>query len=424
MLKPPLEACARTILSILAISWVTAAPLFASSIRLYDPLPIRNDEMGFSVAADAGVAVVGIRLADNPENSGSILVFDSTTGPGWPVFGPFKSPTPTVNGEFGRDLAYRDGEIFVGNGDKVYRLVRDPLLAGNWIHTSEILPPANAQSFGWALAVSGDDLVVGEPTGLVGTNQPCGRAHVYHFEAGAWSLQGTLETPSDCPPAPGSDSFGFSVSISGDTVAVGTLVGKVHLFNRVAGVWQHELKIDPAPEAEDDFSEFGRAVAIDGERLLAGSGKLTASSDPGNRAYIYERTSPGHWTQAAVLIANVPTPILQHGYAVALRGDLAAVGSTKVNLAAPGFPAVAGAVYLFGRQADGSWPQIRRDVGIQCLAFGSALDFDGDTLWVGDPLATFNNMCCYGAAYTIELGPVFSNGFESGNTTAWSSTVP
>ena len=425
MLRPQSGARRRKIVfSVLLLAQVGCLPLLAGRVKLYDPQPVHSDEFGTAVAADAGVAVVGIPLADGPTDSGAILIFDSTAGPGWPASGPFKAPTPSPNERFGANVAYRDGDIFVSGAGQVYHLVRDPVLTGNWIHAAALLPPVASSTFGNDLAIDGDTLVVGDFTGYVTPTQPCGLAHVFHFEGGAFVHQATLGTASDCPSGPGGDAFGISVAISGDTIAVGTLQGKVHLFHRVAGVWQHEAKIDPAPEAGDDLTEFGRAVAVDGERLLAGSGKLTTSPDPGNRAYIYERQSLGNWQRAAVLIADVATPILFHGYSVALRGDRAIVGSTKSDFNAIGFPGNTGATYHFERQADGSWPQTRRDVGVDGAAFGGDLDFDGDRLWVGDRWATINFNCCFGAAYTIDLGPVFTDGFEGGTTAGWSATVP
>ena len=81
--------------------------------------------------------------------------------------------------------------------------------------------------FGYAVALSGDTLVVGAPLEsgsgagvdppVGGVSVASGAAYVFVRTAGAWAQQAYLKSPQ---PAPG-DEFGFSVAVSGDWILVG-----------------------------------------------------------------------------------------------------------------------------------------------------------------------------------------------------------
>jgi hypothetical protein len=103
----------------------------------------------------------------------------------------------------------------------------------------------------------------------------------------------------------GNDSFGFSVSISGDRVLVGkpmgagTGVGAAHLFERdAAGTWT-EIAVLEASDAQPG-DVFGWSVSIGDDRALVGA---SGDDDRGNRAgaaYVFERDAAGAWIEIAM----------------------------------------------------------------------------------------------------------------------------
>lgn len=413
------------VLVALLLGLAGSGPADAEKLIFFSPAPVAFEQFGVTVAADGGVVAAGVPLAGSPPAAGAIYTVDRTLGPGWPIFGPFRAPVPALQERFGHGLELSGGHLFVAASRKIYYLTRDPLAPEHWIHRQVLTAPGQSSSIGVSMAAAGDYLVAGDHFTAGASGLACGVAFVFHFDGAAWNFESELNSAGDCNPFPAGYAFGYSVDLSGDTIAVGSVLGSVHIFRKTGGTWQHEAKILPQPDADDDYAEFGRQVRIEGDRLLVSSPQVKQDLPvPGNRAYVYERAGTT-WSRAAVLVADVPTPIQQHGFSLALRGDLAVVGSPEAEFHSPGNPDNDGAAYSFLRQSDGSWPQVRRDVGWESRRFGDDLDFDGDLLWVGAPDQRLDTLCCYGAVYAIDLKlDLFADGFESGGTAAWFATVP
>jgi hypothetical protein len=106
-----------------------------------------------------------------------------------------------------------------------YPLTIDPIVQQAYLKASNT---EAGDSFGVAVAVSGDTVVVGAPaeasnaTGVNGDQsnnsaQSAGAAYVFVRSGTSWSQQAYLKASN----TEAGDSFGFSVSVSGDTVVVG-----------------------------------------------------------------------------------------------------------------------------------------------------------------------------------------------------------
>jgi FG-GAP repeat/Regulator of chromosome condensation (RCC1) repeat/Thrombospondin type 3 repeat/Dockerin type I domain len=126
------------------------------------------------------------------------------------------------------------------------------------------------------------------------------------------------------------------------------------------------------------LGEFGRAMATDGGTLVVGI--------PGGigSAQVFTRDAFGRWHGEAVLSATDGGSDDRFGQAVAIAGDLIAIG-------APFHAGSAGAVYLFRRHSDGSFQQIgklTRPGGAAGDAFGSAVSLCDAGLLVGAPFAS------------------------------------
>jgi hypothetical protein len=148
-----------------------------------------------------------------------------------------------------------------------------------------------------AIAVSDTYLVIGAPTGLISRGNP-GGAVVFTYDAtrDAWGSPVVI-TPSDGHAA---DSFGNSVSIDGNRIAIG------------------------APNHDDDLSDS-----------VAGSG----------RAYVFER-SGSQWLQTLGYTSNDATPEGRYGEKVDVSGN-------RLIVSAP-YAAGVGLVQILERDAS-SW---------------------------------------------------------------------
>ncbi|HEX5765248.1 MAG TPA: hypothetical protein VFY27_06750 [Woeseiaceae bacterium] len=183
--------------------------------------------------------------------------------------------------------------------------------------------------------------------------------------------------------------FGHTVAIDDNTAIVATPfdagAGEVGDFRGAAyvfardnlGNWDAQAKLLPA------FSgfahQFGYSVDIDGSTVIAGMFEedLNPTEDA---AYIFVRDASGNWREEAALTAS--DGIFGDGFSVsvAVDGDTAFVGTRPETLT--GFVDLTGAVYVFNRDASGTWSEQAKLVASDSAigdTFGRTLDLDGDT---------------------------------------------
>ena len=153
--------------------------------------------------------------------------------------------------------------------------------------------------FGYSVSIDGDTAVIGAWGDDMGTMGRQGAAYIYEFINGAWVEQQKLIADDAVIGSFGGDNFGFDVSISGDTVVIGSSrggdtisTGAAYIYVRNSnGDWSLQRKItfnDPAVG-----SLFGEKVAIDGDTII-----ITARGS--GLAYIYERNN-NYWNLVKTL---------------------------------------------------------------------------------------------------------------------------
>lgn len=253
---------------------------------------------------------------------------------------------------------------------------------GEWQLVKRIAPGALASdSFGGALALSGDTLVVGAP----GRTNQRGAVYIYGRNQGgpgAWGLVKLLTRPFD--NAGLYENFGRAVSLHEQTLAVGTSpvnsAGSVYLFGRDQGganSWGLTKTLTPVDGAPQD--RFGADVVLDGGTLAVGAPR---HADRG-AVYVFERDrgGAGQWGQAAKLMPG-------DGQAGDWLGSLALRGET-LAIAAPD-AAGKGKVRIFQHVEQGPQPWVQKAVldvpGVHYGDwFGEALQLTEAGLLVGAP---------------------------------------
>ena len=274
---------------------------------LPNPEPAQNDRFGYSVAISGDYAIVGA-FEDDPSgvtNAGSAYIY-FRSGTTWSLQATLPNPAPAADDRFGFSVAisgdyaivgaFEDDPSGVTNAGSAYIYFR----SGTTWSLQATLPnpaPAQADRFGFSVAISGDYAIVGayfdDPSGVT----DAGSAYIYFRNGTNWSLQATLPNPA---PA-GSDQFGFSVAISGDFAIVGANLddpsgvgnaGSAYIYFRSGTTWSLQATLpNPAPAADD---RFGFSVAISGDYAIVGanlddpSGVTNAGS-----AYIYVNLQAG-----------------------------------------------------------------------------------------------------------------------------------
>jgi len=405
--------------------WSQQAYLKASNIGM-------GDDFGHSLAISGDTLVIGAPDEDsqavgiNPVyrgdnnahtsggptayNAGAVYVFTRNGSGVWSEQDYIKGSTTAANNNFGISVSLEGDMLAVGaegeagnnaSGDPsygaAYIFTRDG--SDNWSQQALIKASNTGGSFGHVVSLSGNTLAVsanGEASNATGINQDetdvslsgAGAVYVFTYDGNVtWTQQAYIKASN-----PGStDQFGFSMALSGDTLAVGamfedsnaTLIdgdgtndladnsGAVYVFARVTGVWTQQAYIKASNTEAGD--RLGWSIALSGDTLVVGaigegSNATGMDGDETNNsmgfagaAYRYERDGNGDWTKTAYIKASNTGRSDQFGVSVALTDTLMAISAdyedsraTGVNDADQGdnttFGGDSGAAYVIGSQ--------------------------------------------------------------------------
>lgn len=258
--------------------------------------------------------------------------------------------------------------------------------AGVWTQQGSKLVGTGAvgtprQGYSVSLSSDGNTLAVG------GRNDgSTGATWIFTRSAGVWTQQGSKLVGTG---AVGNAVQGYSVSLYGDTLAVGGQgddgnIGAVWIFTRTAGVWtQQGSKLVGSGAIGASYQGYSVSLSSNGNTLASGG----YDDDNGIGAtWIFTR-SVGIWTQqGSKLIGTGAVGNASQGSCVSLSGD----GNTLASGAYNDDDEI-GAVWIFTRSA-GVWTQYGSKLvgtgysGIPNFAYDMtsiALSPDGRTLAVG-----------------------------------------
>lgn len=335
-------------------NWTQEAFLKASNTHSD---PYRGFYFGWSVSIYSNTIVVGAH--EEPSNAtgvngnqadtsayqaGAAYVF-VRNGNTWSQQAYLKASNTGTGDRFGEWAAVSGDTIVVGapnedsnatgvNGNQTNNAAMDSGAAyifvrnGNTWSQQAYLKASNANQndfFGYAVAVSGDTVVIGAPyergnsTGVngsqaVGPSVRYGAAYVFVRSGNSWSQEAYLKAGNDLPE----QQFGSAVAVAGDIVVIGSR------------------------------QENGDAAGVNGTNTVNGdfpyAGAVTT--------FIRNGTN---WSQSAYLKASNPDSYDQFGYSVAVSGDTMVTGARDEASDATGvngsqtnnLAGGAGAVYVF-----------------------------------------------------------------------------
>lgn len=214
-----------------------------------------------------------------------------------------------------------------------------------WSHSARLLGSDTEAGdfFGTSLALSSDTLLVGSPSDEVALPGQ-GSVTVFVRAGTLWNEQAKLVASV---PAEGA-LFGFSVGLEGDTAVVGARVddpgnvGAAYVFTRTGSAWTQEAKLRPSDGRSLDA--FGFSVSLRGDTLAVGARENdNAGGADAGAAYVYWHDQDS-WDEVAELLASDGAAGARFGTEVVTSGDRVVVGA----LWAPGPGSDAGAAYVFG----------------------------------------------------------------------------
>lgn len=331
--------------------------------KITAPLPQEGGLFGESVALAGDTLAVGAprERVNNVFQQGAVYVFQRNQG-GADAWGLVKTLTETEIGSlglFGVDLAIEGDLLLVGaegaDADGVsgkgaaylYDATQD------WAQVKKLVDAAGRMSdgFGRSVDIDGDTIVVGsyraDETDIFEND---GAAFVFERNAGGSNNWGEVARLVASDPG-GSDAFGESVVIAGNTIVVGALfeedvddtvfgAGAAYIFKRDGGNWPFVQRLALANPTEAEY--FGGALALAGDILWVGAEGSAAGgfTEQGLvHQYNYSLDS-GNWEPATEISVDNGLPGDLFGHDLAVSGERLAVSAYGRN----GFQ---GVVYIF-----------------------------------------------------------------------------
>ena len=287
-----------------------------------------HSEMGWSVAISGDTLLAGAPAYypssdPDPVTTGAARVY-TRTGDVWTFQQQLEASDPAEADRFGWSVGldgdsavvgapFKNGGIPNGAG-AAYVFTRT---TGAWSQQLKVAG-GTGSNLGRSVALSGQTALAGAPMYFYNT----GKVVVLGDTGSGWAWQ-TEFTSADMASG---GLFGFSVALSGDQAVVGASerasgganwAGAAYAFGRSGSAWIQQTRIDPPAPAT--LMHFGYAVAVDGATALAG--EPSASNNYTGHAYAYLLTpttdttppvtttqvSPPGWTNKPVTVTLAAT---------------------------------------------------------------------------------------------------------------------
>lgn len=260
---------------------------------------------------------------------------------------------------------------------------------------------ANNDKFGNSVSISGSHAIIGAEDHSTGGNYAQGKAYIFRLNGNTWIEQAKL-TASD---GESGDSFGSSVSISGDYAVVGahhhdtngnSSQGKVYIYKRNGDAWQEESQVTASDGATEDY--YGKSVSISGDYIIVGAESHDTNGNINQgKAYVYRRTGTT-WMEEAILVSSDGQTADKFGNSVSITENYAIIGAkfhdTNGNIHQ-------GKAYVYKRTGT-TWSEeaiLVSSDGKAADQFGSSVSLFGDFAIIGSPLHQIGSNPAQGKAY-------------------------
>jgi len=356
------------------------------------------DYFSRSVSISGDYAIVGAyRDDDKGSDSGSAYIF-KRDGAAWLLQAKLLADDGDAGDWFGHSVSISGDYAIVGaifdddNGSasgsayifkRTLKFIPPGGFVWVWEEQAKLLASDGAASdyFGYSVSISGDYAIVGSVNNDDKGNNS-GSAYIFRRDGTSW-VQHQKLLASDCAA---SDSFGYSVSISGDYAIVGAIgdddkgndSGSAYIFKRDGESWVQHPKLLASDGAAEDY--FGCSVSISGDYAIIGACRDGDRGDVSGSAYIVKHVGGG-WVLQQKLLAADGTAGDSFGFSVSISGDYAIVGAIIDD----DNGSASGSAYIFKR--DGlEWlqqPKLLPADGAAGDYFGYSVSISGDYAIVG-----------------------------------------
>ena len=266
--------------------WTEQAKLNASD-------GVAGDRLGYSLSISGDTALIG---ANYHGDSGAAYVFVRDPWGAWTEQAKLGITGWASSAHFGISTSVSGDTALIGAFGDYIGTVRPGAAyvytraGGVWTEQAKLTATdwAVNDNFGVAVSLDGD-------TALIGAHHDkddgpfTGSAYIFTRTGSVWNQQIKF-TASDGATY---DYFGASVSLSGDNALIGawgdddngSMSGSAYLFSKNAGAWGPEEKFSPVDGAY--FDSFGKSVSLSGDTALLGTSNNDDLGPDSGLAYVY-----------------------------------------------------------------------------------------------------------------------------------------
>ena len=328
-------------------TWSQQAKLVASN-------GAANDHFGMSASISGDYAIVGAygRDVSGRANQGGAYVF-YRNGTSWVEQAALIASDGAAGDQFGYAVSISGDYAVIGSNLRsssqggAYVFQRTGAV---WAEHATLVPADNAPSgeFGISVAIHGDSIIVGaHRDSTISSIQ--GSAYVFVRSGSVWSQQGKLTALDGAA----NDRFGSAVSISSDSAVVGAFQadseqGSAYTFIRSATTWSQQQKLTASDGRANSW--FGYSVSISGDSVIIGSpaydGPSSLTSANYGAAYFFNRSGTT-WTEQQKLVSSDNAQYDMFGWSVAISSDDSVIGAYVADNSAFN----SGSAYVFTRPA-------------------------------------------------------------------------
>ena len=264
---------------------------------------------------------------------------------------------------------------------------------GTWNQTEKLSADDGSwgDHFGHSVSVSGNTIVVGVPYHDE-NDDDSGAAYVFSNDGGTWN-QTQQQLIADDDTGNVNDHFGYSVSVSGNTIVVGSPddypppgfihSGSAYVFSNDGGIWTQTEKL--TSDDADYGDQFGSSVSVSDNTIVVGAHRRDEKDHDSGAAYVFSNEN-GTWNQTEKLTLDDGANSDQFGSSVSVSDNTIVVGAPwKWNDALENN---SGLAYVFSNDS-GAWTQTKKltpdDQGNWEDQFGHSVSVSGNTIIVGAP---------------------------------------
>lgn len=317
-------------------------------------------------------------------------------------------------------------DAFVTGSVAVYRWNGSEWHPEATLTPSDESPSIEAFNYGQAVAVSGNVIAVAANLAHDYSRgiSYAGAVYMYRFDGTTWNEEAKIASGDSR-----AESFGFRIALSGDNLAIynsyedgrtyypsttlttwtWSSVGAVFMYHYSGGSWSETQRIvgaDTDGNGTLDFNLNSATVAISDDKLIIGAPQTcTDESVYIGAVYVYNY-SGSTWIQSQTFIADDSDDNDHFGNSIAFDGNNILIGMLS------SIDTYRGAVYVFGWNNESeSWEEQTKIISDDIVdndQFGISLDIDDDLIIIG----TDNEVT---SVYGYDLGKAYSFRWDGAN---------